>query len=130
MILISIQLYSADIITAIVNFELLQYLRTGSNLLDWCHFVLIIIGWILWNNHVERISKFDMQSQYNVLRSSADQTEARFLSTNSDEEKKFLDFSKAVSELEQSLRIYTNMISISGQFKRELHSVRLLIVDY
>jgi hypothetical protein len=129
-ILISIQLYSADIITAIVNFELLQYLRTGSNLLDWCHFVLIIIGWILWNNHVERISKFDMQSQYNVLRSSADQTEARFLSTNSDEEKKFLDFSKAVSELEQSLRIYTNMISISGQFKRELHSVRLLIVDY
>ncbi len=118
-------MYLADIITSVKKFELLQYLRTGSNLLDWCHFALIITGWILWNNLFERTSKFDMQSQYHVLSSPADQTEARFLSTNSEEEKKFLDFTKAVTELEQSLRIYTNIISICGQFKREIHSFRL-----
>ncbi len=90
--------------------------------MDWCHFALMITGWILWNNHVESVSKFDMQSEYNVLISTADQTEARFLLTNADEEKKFLDFTKSVSELEQSLRIYTNMTSICGQFKKEIDS--------
>ncbi len=119
----------ADIVNAIKNFEVLQYLLTGSNLLDWCHFILITTGWILWNNHFESVSKFDMQSQYNVLNSPADQTEARFLSTNADEEKKFLEFTKEVSNLEQSLRIYTNIVSICGKFNREIHRLKLWIVN-
>jgi hypothetical protein len=106
----------ADIVSAIKSFKVFQYLQTGSNLLDWCHLVLMITGWILWNNHVESISNFDMLPQYNVLRSTAAQTEARFLLTNADEEKAFLDFSKSVSGLERSLRIYTNIISICGEY--------------
>jgi hypothetical protein len=58
-----------------------------------------------------------MQPQYNVLISPAEQTEARYLATNANEEKMFLDLTKSVSDLEQSLRIYTNILSICGESK-------------
>jgi hypothetical protein len=57
-----------------------------------------------------------MQSQYNVLNSPGEQTEARYFATNANEEKMFLDFSKSVSELEQRLRLYSNIISVCGIF--------------
>ena len=106
----------ADIFLSLKNFELLDYLLSLSNVLDWSHFALMLSGWLLWYAHVDRTVRFSqsMASAYPILASPADQTPARILLTNPDEEGRFLCFSRSLDELEQGLRQYTNVTSICG----------------
>jgi hypothetical protein len=103
-----------DIICSIQRFTLLRYLRTPSNVLDWVHFAMMIFGWKLWYAHVDRTERFAMEPGYSVLSSIADQTPARLLLTNAEEEARFLRFSQELGKLNESLQMYTNVVSICG----------------
>ncbi len=73
-------------------------------------------------------SQFKIDASYNILASPADETQARFLMTNSTEEAKFLAFSKSFNDLGQNLRTYTNMSSICGKLNDLNPALRFLFV--
>jgi uncharacterized protein YmfQ (DUF2313 family) len=104
----------ADLSREVKRFNILQYLLSPANWLDWCHFFTMGFAWWLWYQQVNMTSQFKIDAGYNILAYPADETQARFFMTNSTEEAKFLAFSKSLSDLGQNLRIYTNMTSICG----------------
>ena len=57
---------------------------------------------------------FTMQPNFNILASTVDQTPARFLLTNAQDEREFLLFSQSIASLEQSIRFYTNIVGLCG----------------
>ena len=107
-----------DILLAIRNFNLLGYIFSPANAADWCHFTLMLVGWLRWYAHVKRTSNFSMESSYEILHSPLDQTPARILRTNAEQEMRFLQFSQALADLEQGLRLYSNITSLCGDFDR------------
>ncbi len=109
-----------DIIDGIRHFTLLQYLQTPSNVLDWTHFAMMITGWVYWYAYVDKTARFTMEPGYAVLSSPTDQTPARLLLTNAEEEARFLRFSQDLSALSESLRMYTNIASICGASPAQL----------
>jgi hypothetical protein len=86
------------------------------------------IAWWLWYQQVNMTSQFKIDASYNILASPADETQARFLMTNSTEEAKFLAFSKSFNDLGQNLRTYTNMSSICGKLNDLNPALRFLFV--
>jgi len=94
-----------------------MYLTSPANTLDWCHFVLMVVGWRLWYQHVALTAAFHMDTSYGILHSPSDKTRARFFLTDPREELKFLRFSKALGELERSLSNYVNITSICGALR-------------
>lgn len=107
-------IFAPDIIASIRYFDILGYLISPSNALDWCHFALMCSGWFLWYAHVDRTSRLTLAAKYDILYSPLDQTPARMLLTNAEDEKLFLQFSHSLSDLEQGLRNYTNVTSLCG----------------
>ena len=104
----------ADIVESCIKFELIKYLASPENWLDWAHFSLMTLGWILWYKLVNQTAKFTMAPKFNVLANVDDQTPARFLLTDPQSEKDFLLFSESISSLEQSMRFYSNIIGLCG----------------
>ena len=105
----------ADIVESVRNFTLFEYLTSPANWLDWAHFSLMTVGWVLWYLFVHQSSTFTMKSNFPILTHVEDQTPARFLLTNAETEKEFLLFSQSVSALEQNMRFYTNIIGLCGK---------------
>jgi hypothetical protein len=105
---------SADIFKALKRFDIVNYLVSPANWLDWSHFVIMSIAWWFWYQQVRMTSQFKIDSSYDILASPADETQARFFMTNSKEEAKFLAFTNSLQDLGQNLKTYTKMTSICG----------------
>ncbi len=103
-----------DIYVSIRRFTLSRYLRSPANVLDWAHFAMMISGWRLWYAHLDRAARFTVEPGYSVLRSFVDQTPARLLLTDAEEEAQFLRFSQELGALSESLQMYTNVVCICG----------------
>mmetsp|Transcript_52015 Transcript_52015/g.135867 ORF Transcript_52015/g.135867 Transcript_52015/m.135867 type:complete len:124 (-) Transcript_52015:867-1238(-) len=71
-----------DIVEALRKFQVMGYLRSWSNVLDWCHFTLMAAGWYYWFSAVRLSNTFHLDPAYQPLVSPAAQTRARLFLTD------------------------------------------------
>jgi len=100
-----------DIIAAIRVLRPMDYFSNAWNYLDLCHFYLMWAGWITWLLYTSSASRFQMKSSYPILADPA--SDLRFLATDAQQEKDFLDFIASVSASCDTLSSYQSITGVS-----------------
>jgi hypothetical protein len=100
-----------DLVAAIRVMRPMDYLSNGWNYVDWTHFYLMWSGWITWLIYTEAASRFEMKSAYPILADPA--SDLRFLATDAQQEKEFLEFLSSVSTACDRLASYQSITGVS-----------------
>ena len=113
MLLLCVNLFleANDLVAAVRVMRPMDYLSNGWNYVDWTHFFLMWSGWSTWLMYTEAASRFEMKSAYPILADPA--SDLRFLATNAQEEKEFLEFLSSVSTACDRLASYQSLTGVS-----------------
>jgi hypothetical protein len=82
------------------------------------------VAWAHWLGIIRESEAFSMEPSYQILKSPATETRARFFKINPDQESKFLAFSSTLKTRSASFRNYVNLTTICG-----VYSIHCIICD-
>jgi hypothetical protein len=108
-------MFREDVLRSIRDFEVMDYLRSPWNWIDWAHFSLMGVGWLLWLSQTHMGASFEMPDEFNVLVSLGQETQARMFLTDAKAEFDFLQFVSKVKAMRENLAMYSFLTSICGE---------------
>jgi hypothetical protein len=85
--------------------------------MDWAHFAVMWLAWIVWLKQYILMTSLPMESAYPILATPQSTTRARVFLTDSVAEHKYLLFSSAIKLLMENMATYCTLTSLSGMLK-------------